>query len=204
MHAIIIIGDNVKFINSKLFYFLLGIILSGGIVYAATSMSADKISYTKQDGTETTVDLVLNDLYNLADSDHFSSNFLTSNFHSSFKPGTLKTAYGGTISNDNIILSGNGSVQYGPDVSFSAGCYFVLYSGSNLDNENLEFDFYDNTNHRTYSLNKVTKYDHFAYYYFNLESNTSDGEVRLWNRSSTETTQVNSIILFYGATCPSN
>lgn len=57
-----------KFIKSKLFYFLIGVILSGSMVYAATTISASNITYTDKNNVEKTVDVVLDDLYDKANS----------------------------------------------------------------------------------------------------------------------------------------
>lgn len=54
------IKNNLKFI----FGFILGIILISTSIYAATNLiSSSEVSYTKTDGTTTTVETVLNDLY---------------------------------------------------------------------------------------------------------------------------------------------
>ena len=55
-----------KIFRSRLFYFLIGIILSGSVAYAAGRINASEITYTDKNNVEKTVDVVLDDLYNKA------------------------------------------------------------------------------------------------------------------------------------------
>ena len=57
-----------KILKNRLFIFILrGILFSSITAFAVTTMNARDIAYTKKDGTETTVDSVLNDLYSKTD-----------------------------------------------------------------------------------------------------------------------------------------
>ena len=63
-----------KIFRSRLFYFLIGVILSGSVAYAAGRISASEITYIDKNNVEKTVDVVLDDLYDLANRDiSFSS-----------------------------------------------------------------------------------------------------------------------------------
>ena len=45
-----------KFIKNPIFTFIIGMIISGGIVYGATTINASQITYTDKNNVEKTVD----------------------------------------------------------------------------------------------------------------------------------------------------
>lgn len=54
--------------KTRLLYFILGAIIFSGITAVAVGISANNITYTKQDGTETNVSSALTELYDKASS----------------------------------------------------------------------------------------------------------------------------------------
>lgn len=67
-----------KFIKSKLFIFILGgIFFSSITALAGTTISADKITYTDKNNVEKTVDVVLDDLYDKANSSKVATEVAT-------------------------------------------------------------------------------------------------------------------------------
>ena len=67
-----------KFIKSKLFIFILGgIFFSSITALAVTTISADKITYTDKNNVEKTVDVVLDDLYDKANSSRIATEVAT-------------------------------------------------------------------------------------------------------------------------------
>ena len=102
-----------KLVKNPFLTFILGIILSGSIVYTVTQIDANQVSYNKN-GTTTTVDVVLNDLYTTVD--------------------TLQSKLSGLIQVDfdnitfveskksRLLNSNNGTVTY---TNISTGKYFL-------------------------------------------------------------------------------
>ena len=67
-----------KILKNRLFIFILGgIFFSSIAVFAVTTISADKITYTDKNNVERTVDVVLDDLYDKANSERVATQVAT-------------------------------------------------------------------------------------------------------------------------------
>lgn len=187
-----------KFLKNNLkviIAFIIGLILAGGIVYAATS--ANQVIYTTTKNAEIqNVEDALNDLYDLTNFDHFSDEFLNETVFGSYDSKDLRAWAGSTKENGMISLNSKNALYSANDISIPQGHYFILINGQNLDN-NLIFDITDADN-PTYIKrpNKVNQYEHYAYYYIDITQNLSKGAIRIWNNSETEKTKVKYTIAF--------
>ena len=180
---------------------VIGIILSGGVVFAVTQLNAVDITYTKN-GVDTTLDKALDNLYELATKETLFD-VLPDTFYKLYTINDLSNGQGAVKENNSIRLPGGlNSVQYGPYQNIPSGCYLVLYNGTNLDNPDLEFKFhYNNGSFIGKRINNVVVNDKHAYYFLNLTEATNSAEYVIYNRSTTETTVVKSIVLYSNGIC---
>ena len=126
------------------------------------------------------------------------------------------------ISGTSLILPGpkNNSnsfsvaVQYGPYFKIQAGCYKITYNGSNLNDNSLIYQSYQNSPSIEYKILSLSVQNNIASYYINIANdllnNSSDGlniasgiEFSLSNYSSNDVT-IKSITVQAVESCPNS
>lgn len=134
---------------------------------------------------------------------------------------TLTTQNYCKISGNSIILPGpkdnnnfNVSAQYGPYFKIRAGCYKITYNGSNLNDNSLIYQSYQNSPSIEYKILSLSAQNNIAFYYIyvanDLLNNSSDGlniasgiEFALANYSLNDVT-IKSITVSAVESCPNS
>ena len=105
-----------KILKSRLFFFLLGAIVTSTVAVATTRLSANSIIYIKSNNEETTLDLVIDELYtksatykDLSTETHIQSSDLLLKKKAYDSDGNLVTGNIGTYSGDTIVTPTNTS-----------------------------------------------------------------------------------------------